>query len=103
MIKIPLVESDVHAPSAEPPHEGRLRSLQATDSEASLHEPADASDGGRSAGGTMSNATQGLRVVGPGGPYEAMVECAEAFSRSRNVTVEVIKGPWSAGSIGVLI
>jgi accessory colonization factor AcfC len=41
----------------------------------------------------MSNATQGLRVVGPGGPYEAMVECAEAFSRTRNVTVEVIKGP----------
>jgi accessory colonization factor AcfC len=41
----------------------------------------------------MSNSTQGLRVVGPGGPYEAMVECAEAFSRSRNVPVEVIKGP----------
>jgi accessory colonization factor AcfC len=41
----------------------------------------------------MSNATQGLRVVGPGGPYEAMVECAEAFARRRNVPVEVIKGP----------
>ncbi len=41
----------------------------------------------------MSNATQGLRVVGPGGPYEAKVECADVFSRRHNVTVEVIKGP----------
>jgi len=41
----------------------------------------------------MSNATQRLRVVGPGGPFEAMVECAEAFSWSRSVSVEVIKGP----------
>jgi len=41
----------------------------------------------------LKNGPQGLRVVGPGGPYEAMVECAEAFSRSRNVPVEVIKGP----------
>ncbi len=41
----------------------------------------------------MSNATQGLRVVGPGGQYEAMVECTDAFSRSRNVAVEVIKEP----------
>ena len=41
----------------------------------------------------MNSSTQGLRVVGPGGPYEAMVECADAFSRSRNVPVEMIKGP----------
>jgi accessory colonization factor AcfC len=41
----------------------------------------------------MSKATQGLRVVGPGGPYEAMVECADVFSRSRSVAVEVSKGP----------
>ncbi len=41
----------------------------------------------------MSTTTPGLRVVGPGGLYEAMVECAEAFSRGRNVAVEVIKGP----------
>ena len=40
----------------------------------------------------MSNATQGLLVVSPGGPYEAMVECADAFSHSRDVTFEVIKG-----------
>jgi accessory colonization factor AcfC len=41
----------------------------------------------------MSNSTQELRVVGPGGPFEPMVECAEVFSQSRNVAVEVIKGP----------
>lgn len=41
----------------------------------------------------MSTTTQGLRVVGPGGPYEVMAECAEAFSRSRSVAVEVSKGP----------
>jgi accessory colonization factor AcfC len=41
----------------------------------------------------MSTAMQGLRVVGPGGPSEAMAECAEVFSRSRSVSVEVIKGP----------
>lgn len=41
----------------------------------------------------MNTSTQGLRIVGPGGPFAAMVECAKAFSRSRNVAVEVIKGP----------
>ncbi len=34
-----------------------------------------------------------LLVVGPGGPYEAMKEAAEAFSRLKGVTVEVVKGP----------
>jgi accessory colonization factor AcfC len=41
----------------------------------------------------MSKSTQGLRIIGRGGPYEAMVECADAFSRSRIVAGEVIKGP----------
>jgi accessory colonization factor AcfC len=34
-----------------------------------------------------------LSIVGPGGPYEAMKEIAEAFSRLKGVTVEVVKGP----------
>ena len=34
-----------------------------------------------------------LLIVGPGGPYEAMKEAAEAFSRLKGVAVEVVKGP----------
>jgi accessory colonization factor AcfC len=34
-----------------------------------------------------------LLIVGPGGPYEAMKEAAEAFSRLKGVAVEVVKEP----------
>jgi accessory colonization factor AcfC len=34
-----------------------------------------------------------LLAVGPGGPYEAMKEAAEAFSRLKGVAVKVVKGP----------
>jgi accessory colonization factor AcfC len=33
-----------------------------------------------------------LLIVGPGGPYEAMKEAAEAFSHLKGVVVEVVKG-----------
>jgi accessory colonization factor AcfC len=39
------------------------------------------------------NGMERLLIVGPGGPYEAMKEAADAFTRLKGVAVEVIKGP----------
>jgi accessory colonization factor AcfC len=45
---------------------------------------------------TSAASTDALRVVGPGGPYLAMTECADSFRRDRAVAIEVLKAPPSA-------
>ena len=33
-----------------------------------------------------------IHVYGPGGPYKAMKECAEAFTKQQNIRVDIVKG-----------
>lgn len=41
----------------------------------------------------MTDGSEKLYIFGPGGPYNAIKECAETFSRLREVPVEIVKGP----------